>query len=96
MIRGDFGLGWSVVFRPRDLSPGKCYPPSPPGRGGQTELSSDQTIFERTHVLGALELHGLEKASSALLSGQWSGTCLIRGHFGLGRSDQRSLWSGTV
>ena len=67
-----------------------------PGRGGQTELSSDQTIFERTHVLGALELHGLEKASSALLSGQWSGTCLIRGHFGLGRSDQRSLWSGTV
>ena len=67
-----------------------------PGRGGQTELSSDQTIFERTHVLGALELHGLEKASSALLSGQWSGTCVIRGHFGLGRSDQRSLWSGTV
>ena len=67
-----------------------------PGRGGQTEMSSDQTIFERTHVLGALELHGLEKASSALLSGQWSGTCLIRGQFGLGRSDQRSLWSGTV
>ena len=65
-------------------------------RGGQTEMSSDQTIFERTHVLGVLELHGLEKASSALLSGQWSGTCLIRGHFGLGRTDQRSLWSGTV
>ena len=40
---------------------------------------------------GALELHGLEKASSALLSGQWSGTCLIRGHFVLGRSDQRQF-----
>ena len=39
-------------------------------KSGQTELSSDQTIFERTHVLGALELHGLEKASIALLSGQ--------------------------
>ena len=67
-----------------------------PGRGGQTEVTPDQTSFERTHVPGALELHGLEKASSALLSGQWSGTCLIRGHFVLGRSDQRSLWSGTV
>ena len=67
-----------------------------PDRGGQTKLSSDQTIFERTHVLGALKLHGLEKASSALLSGQWSATCLIRGHFGLGRSDQRSLCSETV
>ena len=30
-----------------------------PERGGQTKLSSDQTIFERTLVLGALELHGL-------------------------------------
>ena len=59
-----------------------------PGRGGQTEVTPDQTIFERTRVLGALELHGLEKISSALLSGQWSGTCLIRGHVGLGRSDQ--------
>ena len=67
-----------------------------PGRGGQTEVTPDQTSFERTHVPGALELHGLEKASRALLSGQWSGTCLIRGHFVLGRSDQRSLWSGTV
>ena len=67
-----------------------------PGRGGQTEVTPDQTSFERTHVPGALELHGLEKASSALLSGQWSGTCLIRGHFVLGWSDQRSLWSGTV
>ena len=67
-----------------------------PGRGGQTEVTPDQTSFERTHVPGVLELHGLEKASSALLSGQWSGTCLIRGHFVLGRSDQRSLWSGTV
>ena len=67
-----------------------------PGRGGQTEVTPDQTSFERTHVPGALELHGLEKASSALLSEQWSGTCLIRGHFVLGRSDQRSLWSGTV
>ena len=66
-----------------------------PGRGGQTELSSDQTIFERTHVLGALELHGLEKASTALLSGQWSGTCLIRGHTGLGRSDQRQFEAHT-
>ena len=62
-----------------------------PGRGGQTEVTSDQTIFERTHVLGALELHGLEKTSSALLSGQWSGSCLIRGHVGLGRSDQRQF-----
>ena len=58
-----------------------------PGRGGQTEVTSDQTIFERTHVPGALELHGLEKTSSALLSGQWSGSCLIRGHVGLGQSD---------
>ena len=55
----------------------------------------DQTSFERTHVPGALELHGLEKASSALLSGQWSGTCLIRGHFGLGRSDQRQFQAHT-
>ena len=67
-----------------------------PGRGGQTEVTPDQTSFERTHVPGALELHGLEKASSALLSGRWSGTCLIRGHFVLGRSDQRSPLSGTV
>ena len=59
-------------------------------------MSSDQTIFERTHVLGALGLHGLEKASSALLSGQWSGTCLIRGHFGLGRSDQRQFRAHTI
>ena len=77
---------WGVqgVFPPSTKS---CYP----GRGGQTELSSDQTIFERTHVLGALELHDLEKASSALLSGQWSENCLIRGHFGLARSDQRQF-----
>ena len=54
-------------------------------------MTSDQTIFERTHVLGALELHGLEKTSSALLSGQWSGFCLIRGHVGLGRSGQRQF-----
>ena len=59
--------------------------------GGQTEVNSDQTIFERTHVLGALELHGLEKTSSALLSGQWSGTCLIKGHFVLERSDKRQF-----
>ena len=64
---------------------------SSPGRGGQTEVTSDQTIFERTHVFGALELHGLEKTSNALLSGQWSGSCLIRDHFGLGRSDQRQF-----
>ena len=66
-----------------------------PGRGGQTEVTPDQTSFERTHVPGALELHGLEKASSALSSGQWSGTCLIRGHFGLGRSDQRQFRAHT-
>ena len=54
-------------------------------------MTPDQTSFERTHVPGALELHGLEKASSALLSGQWSGSCLIRGHAGLGRSDQRQF-----
>ena len=66
-----------------------------PGRGGQTEVTPDQTSFERTHVPGALELHGLEKASSALLSGQWSGTCLIRGHFVLGRSDQRQFQAHT-
>ena len=36
------------------------------------------------------------KGFERTLSGQWSGTCLIRGHFVLGRSDQRSLWSGTV
>ena len=66
-----------------------------PDRGGQTEVTPDQTSFERTHVPGALELHGLEKASSALSSGQWSGTCLIRGHFGLGRSDQRRLRAHT-
>ena len=66
-----------------------------PGGGGQTEVTPDQTSFERTHVPGALELHGLEKASSALLSGQWSGTCLIRGHFVLGRSDQRQFQAHT-
>ena len=66
-----------------------------PGRGGQIEVTPDQTSFERTHVPGALELHGLEKASSALSSGQWSGTCLIRDHFGLGRSDQRRLRAHT-
>ena len=65
--------------------------PPYPGRGGQIEVTSDQTLFECTHVLGALELHGLEKTSNALLSGQWSGTCLIRGRVGLGRSDQRQF-----
>ena len=54
-----------------------------PGRGGQTGVTPDQTSFDRTHVPCALELHGLEKASSALSSGQCSWTCLIRGHFGL-------------
>ena len=60
-----------------------------PGRGAHTAVISDQTIFERTQALGALELHGLEKASSALYSGQWSGqrqfqahTSLIKGCFG--------------
>ena len=66
-----------------------------PGRGGQTKVTPDQTSFERTHVPVALELHGLEKASSALLSGQWSRTCLIRGHFVLGRSDQRQFQAHT-
>ena len=66
-----------------------------PDRGGRTELSSDQTIFESTHVLGALELHDLEKVSSAFLSGQLSGTCLIRGYFGLGRSGQRPFFAWT-
>ena len=37
-----------------------------PGRGGQTEVTPNHTIFERTHVPGALELHGLKKASSSL------------------------------
>ena len=83
------------LFESYERKPSIATPISP-GRGGQTEVTPDQTSFERTHVPGALELHGLEKASSALLSGQWSGTCLIRGHFVLGRSDQRSLWSGTV
>ena len=54
-----------------------------PGPVGQTELSPDKPVFERTYVLGALELHGLEKASSAHLSGQWFSACLIRGHFSL-------------
>ena len=58
-------------------------------------MTPDQTSFERTHVPGALELHGLEKASSALLSRQWSGTCLIRGHFVLGQSDQRQFHAHT-
>ena len=66
-----------------------------PGRGGQTEVTPDQTSFERTHVPGALELHGLEKALSAFSCGQWSATCLIRGHFGLGRSGQRQFRAHT-
>ena len=36
------------------------------GRAGPTEVTPDQTIFERPHVPSALELQGLEKASSAL------------------------------
>ena len=60
-----------------------------PCRGGQTEVTPDQTIFERTHVPGPLELHGLEKALSEIWSGQWPETCLITDHFGVGRSDQR-------
>ena len=67
-----------------------------PGRGGQTKVTPDQTSFERTLVPGALDIYGLEKASSALSSGQLSGTRLIRGGFGLGRSDQRSHLFGTV
>ena len=91
-----FGL-YIEYFRSKVLLPVTLTGWNPsPGRGGQTEVTPDQTSFERTHVPGALELHGLEKSSSALLTGQWSGTCQIRGHFVLGRSDQRSLWSGTV
>ena len=60
-----------------------------PGRGGQAELNSDQNIFEGAHVLGALKLRGLEKASRALLSGQWSRICLIIGHFVLASSEER-------
>ena len=37
-----------------------------PDRGGHTEVTPDHTIIERTHVPGALNLHGLEKTSSAL------------------------------
>ena len=70
-------------------------PISDPGRGDQTEVTPDQTSFERTHVHGALELHGVEKTLSALSSGQWFGTCLIRGHFGRGRSDQRQFRAHT-
>ena len=83
--------GSSAVYKRRSFIILRFYP----GRGGQTEVTPDQTSFERTHVPGALELHGLEKASSALLSGQWSGTCLIRGHFVLGRSDQRQFQAHT-
>ena len=57
----------------------------------QVEVSSDQTTFERVQVIGVLEFHALEKASMALLSGQWSGIYLIRDHFGLGRFDQRQF-----
>ena len=64
-------------------------------RGGQTEVTPDQTIFERTHVPGALELHGLKKALSALWPGQCTQTCLIRDHFGVGRSDQRQFCAHT-
>ena len=64
-----------------------------PGRSGQTEVTLNQINFERTLVPGALELIGLEKASSALWSVQLSGTCLIRGHFGMERSDQSQFRS---
>ena len=37
-----------------------------PGRGVETDQSSDQSIFERTPWNGALELHGVEKSSSLL------------------------------
>ena len=71
-----------------------CSPSSPRSRWpDRIELWSDH--LRAHHVLGALKLHGLEKASSALLSGQWSGTCLIGGHFGLGRSDQRQFRAHT-
>ena len=62
-----------------------------PGQSGQTEVTLDQMIFEHTLVPCALELIGLEKASSALWSEQWSRTCRIRGHFGMERCDQRQF-----
>ena len=65
-------------------------------RGDQTKVTSDQTIFESTHVIGALELHCLEKVSSAFLAEQWSGSFLIRGHFGLGWSGQRQFRAHTI
>ena len=62
-----------------------------PGRGDQIDVIPDQKNCERTHFPSALELQGLEKVSNAPESGQWSRTCLIRGHFGLGRSDLRQF-----
>ena len=31
-------------------------------------MTPDQTSFERTHVPGALELHGMEKASRIIIT----------------------------
>ena len=50
-----------------------------------------EIIFVWQLGLVALDLHDPEKASTALLSGQWSRTCLIRGHFGLGWPDQSNF-----
>ena len=65
-----------------------------PRRGGQTEVTSDQTSFERTHVVSALGLYGLEKTSSALLSG----TCVIKDNNGLirGNFERFLVWSKDV
>ena len=43
-----------------------------PGRGGHTEVTPDHTIFERTHVPGALNLDGLELVWSEVTS-LWDG-----------------------
>ena len=48
------------------------------------------------HMFPVLSIYMVwKKTSSALSSGQWSRTCLIRGHFGLGRSDQRQFRTHT-
>ena len=59
-----------------------------PGRGGQTEMTSDQTIFVRTiYMLSVRSNYMVWKG----LRAHWPETCLIRGHLGLGRSDHRPI-----
>ena len=55
-----------------------------PGRGGQTDVTPDQTSFERTHDPGALELHGLGFERTFVWTMVWN------------LPDQRPLCSGTV